>query len=178
MFHVEQSFFSTLMQLSFRLVLLLVFFVLGCEKPLENPESVDPIYKDYLAEAANAKKAAEEEKKALETLIEEVSELKPRDPSAKKVIAKRFAQEKKILKLEERAKYYELRAESRKRYDQEAYRKAYKAKQPWPDPAEIEQYKTVRRLHDAPRNWDARVPKLKDPKTTSEPVKEAAPPAH
>ena len=49
-----------------------------------------------------------------------------------------------------------MRAETRKELDRKSYLAAYKEKKPWPDPSEYDEYKTQRKLEQAPRNWDIR----------------------
>jgi uncharacterized protein YhaN len=140
----------------FILFSLLFLVLVACDKPKADPESGDPIYNDLLTEAnavnsqiSAAEKELEEFQKALEAVVPQTGQIK----YASKRVSETTA---RIDKLKQMKQYWEMRAESRKEWDRKAYLVAYKAKKPWPDPNEYEQYKLQRKLEQAPRNWDIR----------------------
>jgi hypothetical protein len=160
---VEHRFFSAYSKIL--PILLTLWLFTGCEKPMENPEGADAIYQDMQKESLQATKAAEDEKKSLADVEASILKLGDRDPARIKVFQEKYAREKKIVRLEETALYFKLRAEKRKAADQDSYLKAFKEKRPWPNKGEVAAYQAQRRLELAPRSWDARVPKMGASKT-------------
>jgi hypothetical protein len=153
----------TTLQLS-RLTLLLIatsLVLISCKpKPIDNPESLDPIYSDLIAQSAAATAKAESQKKKIAELEETISGLDNRDPALKRTIVEKQNLERGLIQIEQDAKYFEIRANQRRQYDKEAYLKAFREQQPWPDPSEFEEYQTQKKLRHTSRDWSERVPKL------------------
>lgn len=141
---------------------LLLLGLAACEKPLAEPEKVDPIYSDLEAQLKAAQTIHATELKALEDARKHLESLGPRDMGRKRTQFEVFEREKKVRRLAERELYHQLLIDKRLEYVRKVYPKKYEAKEPWPDPAEVDQYKTNKRLKSASRNWADRVPKLKD----------------
>jgi hypothetical protein len=140
-------------------LLILVILTASCDKPIQNPETTDPIYSDLEVERKNAAAAADSEKTAIADLDKEIEAAPPRDPGKKKAMRDREARLKNLVQLKQKALYFEIRLEQRKKFDEIDYLKAYEKKEPWPNPAEFTEYKASKKLKTASRNWEERVPK-------------------
>lgn len=140
----------------FALILFISFALLGCEKPNPNPETLDPIYEDLQKELANAKnqvgsaeREVAEHQKSIDVAIPQTGQIK--------YAQKRFFEaEAKLTKAKQMVQYYELRIKSRLKWVKESYRKAYAAKEAWPNPAEFEEYKAQKALEQASRDWSVK----------------------
>lgn len=141
------------------LIALISLVLSGCKKPMENPETRDPIYSALLSDKSAYKGAAEAEKKTIAELEAEIAKLGPRDQIKKPKIRELYTRKKNLEQMEQQALYFEIRAEQRKAHAREEYLKAFHADKPWPDPAEFEAYKRAKKLRQASKNWDDRVPK-------------------
>ncbi len=146
--------------LSFRIVMIIsLFFVLGCKKPLENPETIDPIYNEFLKmEKDNDAlfKLRSSELDIIKKDWESSDTLSGRKKTAK---ARYFAKLKEVEKAEQQSKYYRLRAKTRKMEARKAYRAAFNSDLPWPPPEEYESFLAENRLKNSSRSWDSRVPR-------------------
>ena len=154
----------TIFDLSKRLLLLIATFLIvtGCKpKPIENPETIDPIYSDLNALSAAATAKAEAQKKKIAELEESLKGMTDRDPDLKRTRHEKSNLERGLIQIEQDAQYFEIRANQRRLYDKEAYLKAFREGKPWPDPSEFEDYQEQKRLRAANRDWSERVPKLK-----------------
>ncbi len=132
----------------------------GCERPMDNPESVDRIFNDLNQEAKTQQAAAAVEKKALEDIEKDIASTKMGDNSIKTKFRKKYESEHKIEALEQKAEYYSLRALKRKEYVTAMYPKYFEKKAPWPDQDEWANYQASKRLASASRDWNNRVPQL------------------
>lgn len=142
------------------LILLLSMTILvGCSKPLQEPEKIDPIYSDLLNRSQVAHSAAEEARNELKTLKEDLGKLAPRDPSLKKLKNDIAKTETRILVADQEGLYFEIRAKQRKNFARKEYLNAYSKKEKWPDPEEFRLYKIQRSLESAPRDWSAHLKK-------------------
>ena len=132
----------------------------ACRAPIPNPESLDPIYADLLAQAGVLRGKAEAQKKKIEDLSVKIEKYGPRDPELKATIHQRENLERGMVQLDQEAQYFEIRAEQRRIYDKESYMKAYKAEkdQEWPDPQEFVEYKQSNKLKMSSRDWSKSVP--------------------
>lgn len=144
------------MKLSF---LLLAFILVGCKRPMKNPELIDPIYTDLLKESKvylelSSKFLAEAEATKVELEKED-----PRTGNAKAIKNRYYGKLRDAENAKQMQVYYELHARSRKREARESYLKAFLADKPWPDPSEYEGYQTQVALRKANRSWDARAKK-------------------
>ena len=163
MFYVELSHFAFITKNLRDLVIgslwILSLVLTACDKPLPNPESIDPIYSDLSKQSDEATKELEAQKVELAKLESDILKFEIRDPEKKKAINQKYQRAKHIKGLEERSIYFKIRAEQRLAFDKTDYLKAYAAKKLWPDPEEYKEYITVKRLQSESRNWDDRVPK-------------------
>jgi hypothetical protein len=141
------------------LVLAILITQTACKKPIENPETLDPIYADILSEVTASKAAAAEEEDAIKDLKAKLAALPPRDAIRGRITRELYAHEHNLVQAQQRVKYYEVRSEERKEYDTRAYMIAFEADKPWPNPADLEEYKKIKKLQSASRNWEDRVPK-------------------
>lgn len=133
----------------------------GCKpKPIDNPESLDPIYADLVATSAAATAKAEGQKKKITELEEEISKLSGRDPDLRRTMHEKSNLERGLKQIEQDILYFEVRATQRRQYDKEAYLKAFRDEKPWPDPDEFTKYQEQKKLKHASRDWSERVPKL------------------
>jgi hypothetical protein len=164
MFHVEHEGDTNLNVKAVTVALMLAMASLTnvrCSKPMADPEQLDPIYVDLAREAASGDKAVEEQEKKLKALREDIEKFEPRDPFRKRSIAQAYQLEKSIVQLKQQALYLQVRAQQRKEYDRMSYLKAFDEGMPWPgNQAEVSGYQVRKRLQNASRNWEARVPKL------------------
>ena len=133
--------------------------LLACKKPNPNPELLDPIYIDLGLEFKTADGDVKAEEKAIEDLKKQITALPPRDTSRGPMTRELYKRERHLVQLKQKAQYFEIRQQQRKDFDQISYLKAFEADKPWPDAAEIAEYKRLKKLTSAPLSWDTRVPK-------------------
>ncbi len=133
--------------------------IAGCKKPIENPELLDPIYADLLKESKFYDDAAKTKQAELEAIKKEWEEAPPQTGREKMARNRYYNKEREVTKAYQTARFFELRARTRKSEDKKAYLKAFLADKPWPDPNEYEAYQMETRLTKANRNWDARTKK-------------------
>lgn len=148
MFHVE---------LFMRIFLLLFITVcfLGCNKPNPHPETIDPIYADLQKRAAEAQKSADEEKKIIQEHEKEMKAAKPQTGQIKYAEKRYYESKLRYDKLLQLAEYYKMRADSRIKYAQTEYLKAWNKKEPWPDPTEYKEYLITTEAQFKKRMWNA-----------------------
>ncbi len=136
----------------------LVAFTIGCNRPHPSPEDLDPIFLDLTRRAQEAKRLYKEElaKRDSALLAIQRSEVNSLDIQ----VARKdwISSNQKLPLLEQKAQFLSLQAERRKVTSRLAYRLAYEKGEEWPNPEEYQAYKTHRRLREAPRTWDHRVP--------------------
>lgn len=151
MFHVEQRVCMRILCL-----ILTIAVLFGCNKPNPNPELADPIYSDLQNRAQDSQKELDSEKKKLDGFKKELDAVKPQTGEIKYAQKRYFESEAKVQRLEQEVKYYELKAQSRKRFAKQEYMKAFIAGKTWPVPDEAEAYKVHRELSSIPTSWDSR----------------------
>jgi hypothetical protein len=158
MFYVKYPMFYVEHQVGMRI--LVIFFIMislvGCNKPNPNPELMDEIYHDLKSQAENTQKQVEAEKKKLEGLRKELDTATPQSGTIKHSQKVYFESEFKIQKLEQLAKYYEFKTESRKKYTNLEYLKSFKAGKPWPTEEELLSYKQYKESMNAEKSWDTK----------------------
>lgn len=137
-----------------------LLLLVSCKSEDPNPELIDPIYNDLNAELKSATAALAENKKSLEDNQTKMALTKYPDLNYISLQKDRAGYLRVQAKLEQQAKYLEIRVEQRKEFARADYRRAFRADKPWPNPEEFEEYKARKRLRSAPRSWDKRVPKL------------------
>jgi hypothetical protein len=139
---------------------IVIFGLSGCKRPHSNPETLDPIYADMLAEVRAAENTIQNEQKEIEALKAKIAALKPRDIMRGSFGRELLSREKKVRSYKERKTYFETRAEQRKAYVQREYLAAFEKDETWPNPADYQTYLATKKLQSVSRNWDDRVPKL------------------
>jgi hypothetical protein len=151
MFHVEHRVIMRILVL-----LLITIGLFGCNKPSPNPELTDEIYQDLQNQVGETKKEAESEKKKLDGFKKDLEKAKPQTGEIKYAQKRYFESELRVQKLEQLLKYYELKAEDRKRYTRIEYLKAFKSGKTWPTEEEIAAYKQYKISSVVPGGWDSR----------------------
>lgn len=138
----------------------LLIFVTGCHKPLTEPEEIDPIYREYMAEASNSEKAVEEQKKKIEEFMPQFGTIIPQTGQTKKIYNEYFRLKNELARLEQKTQYYSLAAKSRKYEARRKYLEAFEANkaESWPDPAEYEAFKVNKRVQNVDHDWRRRYP--------------------
>jgi hypothetical protein len=142
------------------IIITLLFTLVGCKKQNKNPELLDPIYLHLLKKKKELTKQAKENRVSIEQNEKVVSNSLPR--SAERIVAKKALRKaiKNQMFLDQKAKFYTIRAEHRKYQCRKSYKIAFMKNKPWPNPKEYENFITNNRLKEAPLNWGQRVPKL------------------
>lgn len=151
MFHVEHR-----VTMRIFAILFITIGLFGCNKPNPNPELADEIYQDLTTQAGEVKKEAESEKKKLEGFKKDVEKAVPQTGEIKHAQKRYFESELRVSKLEQLAKYYELKAADRMRYTKTEYLKAFKAGKPWPTEEELAAYKQYKLSARVDGGWDSR----------------------
>jgi hypothetical protein len=151
MFHVEH--WVTMRILA---ILFITISLFGCNKPNPNPELADEIYQDLTAQASEVKRETESEKKKLEGFKKDVEKAVPQTGEIKYAQKRYFESEMRIQKLEQLAKYYELKAAERVRYTRLEYLKAFKDGKPWPTEEELAAYRQYKLSSHIDGGWDSR----------------------
>lgn len=130
-------------------------------KPTEepNPENRDPIYADLQAEQKRAASAAADTKKKIEEINSKIKTLQYPSPILISSKNDREVLANQLLQQDQAATYYQIRAEQRLEHDRREYHQAFVAGREWPDSKEYEEYKKIKALRSASRNWSDRVPK-------------------
>lgn len=135
------------------IIFISLFALSACEKPNPEPEKLDPVYDDMLKQAAavgsdiaNFKSQLEENKAILKKVEPQTGQIK----YAQKHV---YQMSDIIEKLEQKKRYWEIRAENRKKRDQTEYLKAYKEKKPWPPPEELIEYRASLKKENPNLHW-------------------------
>lgn len=172
MFYVEHR--KTRLFLPISLLFMLLILV-GCKKPLENPELVDPIYIELKDAAEKIRDNLKEEQKALNEAKKELKETDLTVGEKRQVLKQISAGERKMVLMKQDRKFFELRSKSRIKHVQEVYPGRFEKDLPWPDLEEIAVFEANKRLRGASRNWADNIPKLKySPEKPAAKVEEAA----
>lgn len=153
---------------------------MGCKKEDPNPELLDPIYMDLDKRAIDSAKNLEAELLRQAELKVSLSKAEVHSIDVKKYKLDLAKSLKISLDLDQKARFYKIRAERRKLDDRIAYKLAFQKNEPWPNPRDYSDYLVNIRLQDAPKNWAVRVPKLQDRllKLPPKAAPAAAAPAH
>jgi Rad3-related DNA helicase len=159
------------LQLLFFMILLLC----ACRKEDPNPENFDPIYSDLVKRQAADESELAEEKKKLAKALEDLQAALPNTIDLKNAMRDRDRSIALIDRLEQKTRFNKIRTERRRVEDKLNYHNAFVANKDWPDKTEYERYLANQRLLEAPRNWDAHLPKLfsRAPAAAKKPEKKA-----
>lgn len=141
--------------------ILLIFFVIlaGCKRPMQNPETIDPIYGDLLKEMKAYEALVKKFSDEAEAARLEMEKEDPRTGNAKAIKNRYYGKLRDTEKAKQMMVFYELHAKTRKKEARESYLAAFKAEKPWPDPVEYEGFQTRMALRKASRSWDSRTKK-------------------
>ncbi|WP_413585837.1 hypothetical protein [Bdellovibrio sp. HCB274] len=137
-------------------VILLIFTLTACNKPMENPELKDPIYSDLQTQVGAATAALEAEKKKLEGFEKDLMTVVPQTGQIKYAKKRIYESQAAITRLEQEVEYLKLKVEQRKATAQQSYKKAFAKKEDWPDPKEWASYQAEQKLRKAKRSWDVK----------------------
>jgi hypothetical protein len=140
-------------------LLLIALTSLGCKREDPNPELRDPIYNDLLSERAMHTKMKEEIIKKIEVAEKELAKTRPRTMERKNAANDLEKLEHKLIKSNEMIEYYDIRAKLRYTDVRRSYKQAFLSGDEWPNPEEHKAYLVNKRLLNASRMWDDRVPK-------------------
>jgi hypothetical protein len=138
------------------IIILALVSLVGCNRPDPAPELKDQVYQGLSSQLAETTRAIAEENKRLEEHKKALSEVTPQTGQIKFAQKRVFDSGAKLDRLKQEQQWLELRVSERRRHAKIQYLKAFKSKEPWPDPLEFEQYKTEKRLRAAKKNWDVR----------------------
>lgn len=148
---------------NFYVAFLILVFLTGCKKPVENPELTDPIYSDFTSEADRLKKEIEAKYKEIENQKKEIES--PLAIEGQKKLAREniFSLKNEIFKLSQKEQYFRYSAESRKIFIRKKSLEAFKSGNNW-EPLDIkEDYLERKRLSQAPKTWARGVATVKEP---------------
>ncbi len=127
----------------------------SCNKSDPTPETHDEIYTDLQTELDIANKSVEAEQKNLEKLKKELDKAIPQTGQVKYATKKVRDSEDRLNVLGQQKTYFEIKMERRKFEVQQRYQESLKKDgRPWPDPKEIEMYKTVTAFYRNKLNWE------------------------
>jgi uncharacterized membrane protein YgcG len=143
-----------------RVFVILGLFTLlaGCNKPLTDPEAIDPIYKDLLSEYSNAQKDVLEKQKSLEEAEAKLKEIVPQTGQTRKQYNHYYDAKNKLLLSKQKENYLRVRSNSRKFEARRLYLDAFEQGKPWPNPQEYELYQKDKQAKAKSRNWRDRTP--------------------
>ena len=132
-----------------------VLFLSGCNRPLPNPESLDPVYADLLSESSRAAKEVTEAQANLAEKMKTDEKTDFHDPTRRHTRQVILTDRLRLSELQQTGEFYRLRAESRKSHDLDAYRAAFgtESEKSWLSEDELRLYKAQKRLQSAPRQW-------------------------
>lgn len=133
----------------------LVLFFSSCNPKNANPERLDEIYLDLVAELDIANKALDSEEKNLASLIKERNSSVPQTGQIKFANKKVADAESKVNALKQQKLYFEIRIEQRKHEAMQRYEESLKeGGRPWPDKEEVAMYRSVVKFQRDKINWD------------------------
>lgn len=158
--HTLTTYSLTSNWISISLITLFILQSLGCSRPLEEPELIDPIYLDLLKTSSEY---ANEHKTALSAAKEAREQLKDRTPGTIEVKQARKTlneNKSKLTHLAQMSLYYEIKAKKRRIEARSDYHQALKRGESWPKPEDYQNFLSEKKLRNASKNWNKRVPKL------------------
>lgn len=148
MFHVEH------MKCAFAVLFLLIFTLIGCNKPDPAAYKQDPILQDYQSQLAATTALFEAQVKQRDEILKELASSQPQTGNAS-IHRKRASEaEARLRNLEQQLKYWNIRLESRAKEAQLEYLEARKNNKPWPDQAAVDSYNAQKRLRLSKMVWD------------------------
>lgn len=140
----------------------LLVITLGCKSEDPEPQLKDPIYLDLKRELDRASGEASALEAKILKLEGDYSKTEVRTIDRKTVKMDLIKAKKAYQLAIQSREYYEARLKLREARARVAYKRAFLAEKPWPDPAEFESYQLQKKLRQNSRNWADRVPKRGD----------------
>ena len=134
---------------------------------------LDPIYSDLLNRQHADESTLASEKKKLLKADDDLQAALPNTLDLKNALRDQAHAQHAVDALEQKIHFDTIRAERRRVEDKFNYHQAFVANKDWPDKQEYQNYLTNMRLVEAPRSWDAHLPKLFDRKPAAKPAKKA-----
>lgn len=128
--------------------------MVGCNKAIPNPETLDPIYNDLLKRLDEQKKELEAERQIFNEHEKALKAVVPQTGQIKYASKRYWESVNRMNKISQMIRYLEFKAQTRKRISRAEYSKAFRLEKPWPDPAEFKQYMAQRKVVEIRRSWD------------------------
>lgn len=130
-------------------------FLTACTQKNPNPEHMDGIYKDLVAELDLARRTLELEEKALSVLLKEKALAVPQTGQIKFANKKISDAEEKIMIIKQRVAYFEISASQRAEHAKLKYDESLRSGgKPWPDKEELDLYNSVTKFQRDKLAWD------------------------
>lgn len=127
----------------------------ACTQRNPNPEQMDGIYKDLVAELDLARRALELEEKSLVELKKEKALVVPQTGQIKFVNKKIADAEEKIMLMKQRVAFFEISVSQRAEHAKVKYDESLRSGgKPWPDNEELALYNSVTKFHRDKLAWD------------------------
>jgi hypothetical protein len=137
------------------IITIILLFFSSCESKNPNPERLDDVYLDLVAELDLASKALEAEEKHLASLIKERDMAIPQTGQIKYANKKISDSESKINSLKQQKLYFEIKIEQRIHDNKIAYEESLKKDgKPYPDKDEVALYKSVVKFQRDKLLWE------------------------
>lgn len=140
--------------MKYLVILLLCTLFCACNKPDPTPETSDEVYKDLLQELDVATKGLESEQANLAKLKSELGSIIPQTGQIKFAQKKIFETENTITKIAQQKQFFEIKIELRKQEVRNRYNESRHGGRKWPDPDEIENYKSTIKLQREKLSWE------------------------
>lgn len=154
----------------------LSLLISACEKRLPNPEMMDPIFQDLNAQLSQAQSTVTELTAELEEAKKELERAAPQTGDRTRAFGAVAGTKDRLERARQKELYLEIKRDQRLSEDRKNYAKAFESKSKWPPDAEFHFYMASKRLQEASRKWDDRVPKSREVagKRPAEPEKKAS----
>jgi hypothetical protein len=142
------------------LSILAILALVGCDKPVPNPEVIDPIYRDLQTRKSAADSELNSAKAELQGAYEEMAKAVPQTGELRRARRGVEILRKRVQLAQQNSTYLGILVNQRKKAARKQYLEHFNAKKPWPPPEDFENYKTSRRLRTVSLKWDDRLPVL------------------
>lgn len=144
---------------NYLLLAIILLFSLGCRRIDANSHLQDLIYLDLKKEQAAAASLAAEAAAKILDLEKDLAKTRIRSIDRINVLNDLKNQNKLKNMHTEKIEYYEIRSKLRELEGRRLYLERFQKNEPWPDNIEFDAYMTNKRLRQASKNWNSRVPK-------------------
>ncbi len=137
-------------------LIFITFSMFSCNRPDPQPELQDAIYRDLVSQLGITKKNIEDFSKILQEQEAAAASVKPQTGQIKYAEKRVWETRNHLQKLQQQEKYWKLRIAERQVHARAQYLRAFKEGKTWPDPEEVKQYMSEKRLRQASQQWDAK----------------------